>query len=400
MKIPSFQPSISVPQLNRAVYRALIRHKDRPDLEKALADYLGVKYAVGVPSGRWGLYYILKSLRLKPNDEVILPSFTYFAVPAVIARAGLKPVYVDLNPGDLGMDNEKLKKSITPKTRAVIATHLSGFVYRMEETAAICRKYGIILIEDCCQSLGAGYRDKKAGALGQAAYFTFGITKNFTTLGGGIVATDDPGMAGEIRRETALLPETGACALIAKAFQGYAMKGVTSGPIFAAAYYPLRIFSSCGIDIIDYIFREKGVVGCPGSLFNTAQADLGIKQLEELDKKNSERAAAGTEIYRRLQDLRTIRIPWLDKDGKNIFSTCPIMVKDRLSVKKKLLVSGVDVSAGYLQDCSPPGTSVQAAKVQNEVLYLPLYPGLTHSQLDCIVEAVKAATKDYSPLIR
>lgn len=186
--IPSFKPSISYKQLNIVLQRVLsgdFSQRTVGVFEQRLAQYLGVKYAIRVPSGRWGLYYILKSLNLKEGDEVILPAFTYFAVPAAIVKLGLKPVFVDISSANFNIDVKKIRENITSRTRAIIPTHLCGFVCEMDEILDISNKYNIAVIEDCAQSLGAEYKNKKAGSWGDAAYFTFGITKNFTTLGGG-----------------------------------------------------------------------------------------------------------------------------------------------------------------------------------------------------------------------
>lgn len=405
--IPSFKPSISYKQLNTALLRVLCGNFSSQAIsifEQKLAQYLGVKYAIGAPSGRWGLYYILKSLNLKEGDEIILPAFTYFAIPAVIVRLGLKPVFVDINSVNLNIDVAKLRETITNKTRAIIPTHLCGFVSEMDEILDISNKYNITVIEDCAQSLGAELKNKKTGSLGDAAYFTFGITKNFTTLGGGMVITNNEKLADNIRNDTKNMHPTGMEVLFFKLLEGYSMKLATSSVMFPGVYCIMRMFSVFDIDIVDSIFTENNSIieDLPiANQLNNAQAELGMMQLNDLDRKNEIRMQIGLELYNRLSDTDNIQTPLLEKDAKNIFSTCPILVKNKKEIKRRLLKKGIDVSAGYLQDCSRleifkkfKKNCPNASKAEDEVIYLPLYPELRSSELIFIAETIKKMTKN------
>ena len=165
--IPSFKPAISFRQLN-ATFLKILFYKisgRRVDIfEDRFSEYLGVKHAICVPSGRWGLYYILESLNLEKGDEVITPAFTYFAVPAAVIKLGLKPIFIDINSENFNIQFQKIEENITEKTKVIIATHLCGFVYELDKIIDIARRYNIKVIEDCAQALGAKYKNKKAGS--------------------------------------------------------------------------------------------------------------------------------------------------------------------------------------------------------------------------------------------
>jgi dTDP-4-amino-4,6-dideoxygalactose transaminase len=146
-----------------------------------------------------------------------------------------------------------------------------------------------------------------------------------------------------------------------------------------------------GIDIIDRIFRERGSgaerfpsrTGC-----SPVFAFLGIEQLKAADAAKESRKKLGAFLYEGLRDMRNIRIPFLLKDADNVFSSCPILVKEKDRIKKRLLRRGVDVSAGYLR-YFPESGCFHAAGIEKEVLYLPLYPGLTAGEAAYITNTIK-----------
>ena len=184
MIIPSFKPAVSYKELNAMLSELLFGIASDKDIylfEQGFARYLGVKYAIRMPSARRGLYHILKSLNLKEGDEVIIPAFTYFAVPAAVIKAGLKPVFVDISAVNLNIDPEKIEENITTKTRAIIPTHLCGFACGMAEILDIAGRHNIFVIEDCAQSLGAEYKNNKLGSLGSAARIAISPSVNLPT---------------------------------------------------------------------------------------------------------------------------------------------------------------------------------------------------------------------------
>ncbi|OGW75958.1 MAG: hypothetical protein A2Z72_04655 [Omnitrophica bacterium RBG_13_46_9] len=400
--IPSFRPNISYGELNAVLLRILsgdIAGRVILQFEDRFAQYLGVKHAVNAPSGRWALYYILKSLNLKEGDEVIIPAFTYFAVPAAIVKLGLRPVFVDINSENLNIDIQKIEENITEKTRVIIPTHLCGFVCEIDEILDIAQRQNIKVVEDCAQSLGTEYKGKKVGSLGEVSYFTFGITKSFTTLGGGMVTTDNDELAERVRKNLAQLRQTSNKALFFKLLEGYSMKFATSPILFPIVYSIIRIFSCFGVDIVDCIFHEKerllGKLPRSGRL-NNIQAELGVMQLNDLDRKNSMRMKKGLELYQRLEGIDNIRIPLLGENAKNIFSGCPILVKNKNAIRRKLLAKGIDVSSGYMQDCSKLDVfrgfkkgCPYASRAEDKILYFPIYAELTSSELTYIVNVVK-----------
>ena len=177
----------------------LILRKDVEKFEKDLADFVGVKYAVGLNSGTDALFLSLKAAGIGKGDEVITVSHSFIASIAAIVQSGAKPVLVDVAE-DFLMDMKKVGEAITSKTRAVIPVHLNGRVCDMEKLMALAQKHNLIVIEDVAQSLGATFNGKKAGSFGLTGCFSFYPAKVLSCFGdGGAVTTNDLEIAEKIR---------------------------------------------------------------------------------------------------------------------------------------------------------------------------------------------------------
>jgi dTDP-3-amino-3,4,6-trideoxy-alpha-D-glucose transaminase len=165
--------------------------------ERELAEYLGVRHCIGVANGTDAITIALRSLGVGPGDEVVCPSFTFYATVEATVSAGATPVYCDVDPQTMCVTAETVKAAITPRTKAIVAVHLFGNVAPMAEL----RELGLPVLEDAAQATGARLDGVRAGALGDAATFSFFPSKNLPCLGdGGAVATDDDDVAQAVRR--------------------------------------------------------------------------------------------------------------------------------------------------------------------------------------------------------
>jgi len=149
--------------------------------EKEIAAYTGAKHAVGVNSGTDALHLALVAVGIGPGDEVILPSFTFFATGEAVSYTGATPVFADVEPGTFNLDPKSLP--LTKNTRAIIVVHLFGQCADLEAIGKVCTEKKLVLIEDCAQSLGADYKGVKAGAWGDFGCFSFYPTKNLAAAG-------------------------------------------------------------------------------------------------------------------------------------------------------------------------------------------------------------------------
>jgi dTDP-4-amino-4,6-dideoxygalactose transaminase len=169
-------------------------------LEGELAGYLGVRHAVGVSSGTDALLAAMMALGIGTGDEVITPTFSFFATAGCVARLGATPVFVDIDPQTYNVDPAAVAAAITPRTKAVIPVHLYGQAADMDALLAVCAPAGLPIIEDACQAIGTEDQGRKVGSIGAFGCFSFFPSKNLGGFGdGGLVTTNDDALAHRLR---------------------------------------------------------------------------------------------------------------------------------------------------------------------------------------------------------
>lgn len=162
------------------------------NFEEQVAEYLGCKYAVGVASGTDALHLALKAIGIKEGDEVITTPFTFIATAEAIAYLNATPVFVDIDPETFNIDVLQIESKINKNTKAILPVHIFGNPCNMDEILKIAKKYNLKVIEDCAQSFGATFKDKKTGTIGDVGCFSFFPSKNLGCYGdGGLVTTND-----------------------------------------------------------------------------------------------------------------------------------------------------------------------------------------------------------------
>lgn len=177
----------------------LILRDDVEKFEENLAEFLGVKYAVGVNSGTDALIFALLAAGVGPGDEVITVSHTFWASMEAVVHARAKPVLVEVGE-DFLIDVDKIEPAITAKTKAILAVHYNGRMCDMQKIVEIAQKHNLLLVEDAAQALGAAYNKKKAGSFGAAGCFSFYPAKILGSAGdGGAVSTNDENIAEKVR---------------------------------------------------------------------------------------------------------------------------------------------------------------------------------------------------------
>ncbi|MDA3843804.1 MAG: DegT/DnrJ/EryC1/StrS family aminotransferase [Candidatus Kapabacteria bacterium] len=188
--------------LEIAESQMLILGKEVAQLEKDLAEYCGASYAVGVSSGTDALLIALMVLEIKAGDEVILPTYSFFATAGVVARVGATPVFVDSDPVTFNIDPKAVKAAVTDKTKAIIPVHLYGQCADMKPICDLAEELNLYVIEDCAQAIGCQYSDgSPVGSMGTIGCYSFYPTKNLGAFGdGGIVVTKDKAIGEKLMR--------------------------------------------------------------------------------------------------------------------------------------------------------------------------------------------------------
>lgn len=169
-------------------------------LEKEVASYLGVGRGVGVASGTDALLLALRALGIGAGDEVIVPSYTFFATAGAVLLSGAKPICVDVEPAAYTINVDQIESAITTQTKAIIPVHLYGHPANMNGVMEVARKHGLKVVEDNAQAFAAEYEGKKTGSIGDVACLSFFPSKNLGGYGdGGMVVTNDDAIADRVK---------------------------------------------------------------------------------------------------------------------------------------------------------------------------------------------------------
>jgi len=170
------------------------------EFENSVAESLGAKDAIGVSSGTDALLVALMALDVKAGDEVLCPSFTFFATAGCISRLGAVPVFVDVREDNFQIDLEDAARKITDRTTAILPVHLFGQAADMDGVMELAQSKGLRVIEDCAQSMGARWKENEVGTIGDLGTFSFFPTKNLGGFGdGGMVVTNDANLGEKVR---------------------------------------------------------------------------------------------------------------------------------------------------------------------------------------------------------
>jgi len=170
------------------------------EFETAVASFVGAKHGVAVSNGTAALHAAMYALGIGPGDEVIVPPMTFIATANAVVYQGGTPVFADVDPGTLLIDPDEVERRITTKTKAILAVDYAGQPCNYERLQSLARRNGLHLVTDACHALGAEYKGKKIGSIADMTVFSFHPVKHITTGEGGMITTDDPELAARMRR--------------------------------------------------------------------------------------------------------------------------------------------------------------------------------------------------------
>jgi len=326
-------------------------------LEEEIAAYLGVKYAVGVASGTDALSIALRSCGIEPGDEVITTPFTFIATAEAITRCGARPVYVDIDPKTYNIDPAKIEPKITRQTKAILPVHLYGQAAEMDHILEVAAKYSLEVIEDCAQALGAEYRNRKVGSLGDVGCLSFFPAKNLGAYGdGGMIVTNDTGIAE-----------------VATTLRNHGSK-------------------------ISYHYLMHGF----NSRLDALQAAILRIKLKYLDNWNELRRSKASLYAPLLSQVENIEPPYVEGHNKPSFNYYTIRLINqginRAELRKHLAGRGIQTSVYYplslhLQEVYrslgyKAGDFPESELAQEQVLSLPIYPELSEGQIEEITKVI------------
>jgi len=333
------------------------------EFEERVANFVGVKYAVGVNSGTSALHLIIRALSIKEGDEIITTPFSFIASSNCILYEKARPVFVDIDEKTLNIDPNKIEKKITKKTKAILAVDIFGHPADWDELKAIAKKYKLFLIEDSAEAIGSEYKGKKCGSFADAAIFAFYPNKQITSGEGGIVLTNHKRIA-ELSRSMA----------------------------------------NQGRDLVSGKWLEHVRLGYNYRLDELSCA-LGIAQLKRINEIFRKRERVAKLYNERFKDFLEIEIPHIAKNVKMSWFVYVIKIskkysgKDRDKIIGKMVKMGIQCS-NYFQPIHlqpfyqkmygyKPGDFPICENLSRRTIALPFFNNLKEREINRIVKKLK-----------
>jgi dTDP-4-amino-4,6-dideoxygalactose transaminase len=348
-------------EIDAAIQRVLDTHAFvlGPELaafEQAFASFVGSRYAIGVSSGTDALELVLRAYGIGPGDEVLTVANTYIATCEAISATGAVARWVDADARTYNMDPSQIEASLTPRTRALIPVHLYGQAAEMDPIVEIARARGLKVIEDCAQSVGARWRGRTTGTIGDAGCFSFFPGKNLGAYGdGGAIVTDDVELADRLR----LLRHHGMREKYVHVMEGFCRR-----------------------------------------LDNLQAAVLGVK-LPRLAAWNAMRQGIAARYDELLGDVPELVTPAVAPGAEHVYHLYVVQVPHRDQVQVRLRDRGVETGIHYPIPLHLQPAYADRGHRSNDfpvsatcaprLLSLPIYPEMTEEQVQHVATAVRAA---------
>jgi dTDP-4-amino-4,6-dideoxygalactose transaminase len=323
------------------------------------ARYCGVSHAVGVGNGTDALHLTLRALGIGAGDEVVVPAMTFVATAEAVVLAGAAPRFADVDPDTLLITADSVAAAITSRTKAIVVVHLYGQPPNMDELGRLAGRYGLFLIEDAAQAHGAHWRDRPVGSLSDAACFSFYPSKNLGAFGdAGAVVTDDAGLAERVR--------------------SLANHGRPNG----SHHQHLSVGTTSRLDALQAIVLRS--------------------KLDRLDGWTRARQHLAARYRFGLRDTPGIRLLAQHQLADHVFHLFVVRVPERDVVRAEFARRGIETGVHYALPCHRQpayapftnGALPNSEAAATEVLSLPLYPHMSTTQVDWVVEETKSILAD------
>ena len=339
--------------------------------EDAFKNYIGCRHAIGLSSCTAGLHLSISAMGFKDGDEIITTPMTFPATANVMVRERLKPVFVDIEPGTLDLDANRIEEKITPKTRAIVPVHFAGHPCDMDAIEAIAKNHKLVVIEDAAHALETEYKGRKIGNLGNLTSFSFYANKNITTGEGGMLTTNDDALADKFR-------EMRLQGLSRDAWKRYGKGGFSHWELHD-----------------------------PGYKYNMTDinASLGIHQIKKIEKFYDLRkryAAVYDEAFKEIPQIEVLKVREYAKPSYHLYMIA--LRLDRLTLTRDQFIDavesgGIGVAVHYIAlHLQPyyrrvfktrPEDCPIASEYSERVLSLPLFPKMAPEDVERVVAVVK-----------
>jgi dTDP-4-amino-4,6-dideoxygalactose transaminase len=364
-------------------------------LEKRFADFLGVRHALAVSSGRVSLEVIFAALDFPAGGQVILPAYTYHSVPEAIKNVGLVPVFADIDPQDNNLDPARVTDKIGPKTVAVLATHIFGHPCRLDRLTEICETNNIALLEDCAHTIGGKFHDQNVGTFGRAGFFSFAATKVFNTYGGGMIVTNDDALADKMRKALDTHRPADKSGLLKTIISFSILHWLTRRWPFTLTVYPaLWAINALNLDLLKIygstFKRTAEAISVPVK-YSNLQAALALKQLDQIENQNRLRRQNAQTLLDQLPESIARLTPVAGATSVWYFFAIGVQNPERVS--KALFRQGIDTGKNIMDHCAELSGSTESFAHtkwwREHSIQIPIHPPLTTTDMRKIAKAVR-----------
>ena len=410
---------MSLGEVARSVLSAL--GKADPAMPERFADrfreFGGYRNLVLTGSGRAGFRLLLQCLQFPPGSEIIFPAYTFHVMPQVAAECGLKPVFADVDPGTWNITPQSIRARLTDRTKAVVPTHLFGVPADMEKISDIARSRNLFVIEDCAHALGAVYRGRPVGNFGDASLFTFAMSKNMPSWGGGAMVVKDDDLAARMKSRIDTVKLPAPLTLLRRQLSNIPGIIFTQPLFFSWTLYPaIRLADILGSDYFDRPFFESiapprtregagergrtvihktGITG-----ISPFQASTGLRQLSRFPGWLEKQAENARRLRALLENCPALQLQEEPAGSRSSFLYVRARVDDPGRIRRKLLRVGIDTKPDDMRDCSSLEIfedsvfAPAAARLGGHCIELPCSHFYSFRQIDGIAGRIhKALTK-------
>lgn len=371
--------------------------------EDTFASRLGVPAARATSYGRMAFYHLLHALDLPKGSEIVFPALTFWVVPEIARVAGFTPVFADVDPTTFSMDTSSLQRVISPRTRAVVPTHLWGQPCDMDAILDVARDHGLVVIEDCAHALGATYRGRPAGTLGDASFFSFQLLKPLNTYGGGMAVARSADVLARVGEQIERLPAPSLESVTKKLRFGRMQRTLIRRTPFTLGIWPLMWAASWTSTQLDtYIWEPiRSLDPLPADYtvrYSNAQAAIGLASLGYLADWTRATQAHAAQLDAWLAGEPGVVRPARGRDRTHVFYQYCAYLADRDRAAKRAVRRGVDVEMLHVDVCTQLALFAdcrrdvcRGADVAAKAVQLPVYASLSTSDIERVARVVASA---------
>jgi len=399
----------TTPGLYADVARSLLRRDanvgdDVATLERRIETLLDVEHAIAMPMARVGIYLMIKHT-VAPGQKVILSPYTIADVVNMVICAGAVPVFADIDRESCNISAASIAKLIDAHTGAVLVTHFYGHMADMEAIQRVCEARGVPVLEDAAQAFGARHGNRSAGSIGRAGALSFGMYKNINAFYGGMVVTNDAGLAANVRAEIAAWPAADTVHLTKKVISGLITDIATWPPLFRSLTF--RLFRWAFLNHVDSINDRLKIDIDPQikhelpaeyrQRMSPLQARLIMKQLPNLEPQTEARIRAAKLYHAGLSDIPELLVAPLKTNREHIYWYYPIQYADRAKLVGHVMRQGRDITMSYHRNCATMPCFADyacdcpnAQTTANSLIYLPTYPRYGEAEINKTVRAIRS----------